>query len=133
EPADGSYRKEYSHELNADWTKVANKTNNWLQDRALMKTSVYSGIPFGNHTQDAAVTESMGPIMDRTQEHLGESDSHVVAVRQGLFRAIEAVQGGHNPPGLVFDPEDNDTQYQDLYCISGPVPAATHWKQLLHA
>jgi len=128
-PADGRYRAEYSHELNPDWTKVANKTNNWLQDRALMKTSVYSGIPFGNHTQDAAVTESMGPIMDRTREHLGDSDSHVVAVRQGLFRALETVQEGGDPPGVFFSDEEND--FSDLYCISGPIPAAASWKELL--
>jgi nitrite reductase/ring-hydroxylating ferredoxin subunit len=130
-PADGSYRDEYSHELKPDYTKVANKTNNYLQDRSLMKTSVYSGIPFGNHTQDAAVTESMGPIMDRTREHLGESDAHIAAVRVGLLRAVEAIQRGENPPGLVFEPEDNDARYADLYCLSGRVQAASNWRELL--
>ena len=128
-PASGHYREEYSHELKPDYTKVANKTNNWLQDRELMKTSVYSGIPFGNHTQDAAVTESMGPIMDRTQEHLGQSDSHVVAVRQGLFKAIEAVQSGGDPPGVVFSEDQND--FSDLYCLSGPISADASWRRLL--
>jgi phenylpropionate dioxygenase-like ring-hydroxylating dioxygenase large terminal subunit len=128
-PADGRYRAEYSHELNPDFTKVANKTNNYLQDRSLMFTSVYSGIPFGNHTQDAAVTESMGPIMDRSKEHLGESDGHIVAVRQGLFQAMETVQNGGDPPGVAFSADHND--YSDLYCISGPIPADAHWKQLL--
>jgi hypothetical protein len=96
-----------------------------------MKTSVYSGIPFGNHTQDAAVTESMGAIMDRTKEHLGDSDSHIAAVRIGLLQALEAVQRGENPPGLVFDPEDNDIKYNDLYCITGAIAPDQNWKVLL--
>lgn len=132
-PASGHYKSDYGDELNADYTKVANKTNGWLQDRESMKTTVYSGIPFGNHTQDAAVTESMGPIMDRTKEHLGQSDGHIVAVREGLFRAIEAVRRGENPPGLTFDAAANDTSYQDLYCLSGAIPAESHWKELLQA
>jgi phthalate 4,5-dioxygenase len=130
-PHDGSYRAEYTHELNPDFTKVANKTNNYLQDRALMKTSVYSGIPFGNHTQDAAVTESMGAIMDRSKEHLGDSDSHIAAVRVGLLKALEAVQRGENPPGLVYDLEDNDIKYNDLYCITGAIEPDQTWKVLL--
>jgi hypothetical protein len=96
-----------------------------------MNTSVYSGIPFGNHTQDACVTESMGAIMDRTREHLGDSDAHVAAVRVGLLSAIEAVQRGEDVPGVVFDEATNAEAYTDLYCISGRIPADAHWKELL--
>lgn len=128
-PYDGSYRSHYSEELTRDYRKIANKTNNYLQDRELMKTSVYSGIPFGNHTQDACVTESMGPIMDRSREHLGDSDQHVVAVRQMLFQAVDAIAQGADPPGLAFQPEKND--FSDLYCATGRGPQSAPWRQII--
>ena len=45
-------------------------------ERDIQQTRVYAGIPFGPHTQDAAMTESMGPISDRENEHLGAGLSH---------------------------------------------------------
>jgi hypothetical protein len=44
----------------------------------------FTGIP-GIHTQDQAITESMGTIYDRTQEHLGSSDAMVIRVRRRLM------------------------------------------------
>ena len=44
----------------------------------------YTGIA-GIHAQDQAVTESMGPIYDRTQEHLGTTDAMVIRVRRRLI------------------------------------------------
>lgn len=38
----------------------------------------FSGMP-GNQTEDLRVQESMGPIFDRTREHLGTSDLAVSA------------------------------------------------------
>ena len=67
--------------------------------------------------------------MDRTKEHLGDSDQHVAAVRRMLFNAIEAVERGEDPPGLVFQPEDND--FSDMYCANGRLPQAAPWRQLL--
>jgi phthalate 4,5-dioxygenase oxygenase subunit len=42
--------------------------------------------------------ESMGPIQDRTREHLGTSDKVIMANRRTLLRAIEQVQQGQLPP-----------------------------------
>jgi len=130
-PADGHYRARYSKELTADHRKIANRGNEYLIDRALQRTSIYCGIPFGNHTQDAAMTETMlgGPIADRTREHLGGSDEQIVAMRQCLLRAVAAVQRGEEPPGLAWEPGDND--FSDLYCVGGPIPSEASWRQLL--
>jgi hypothetical protein len=72
----------------------------------------------------------MGPIMDRTREHLGDSDGHVMAVRQALLRAIAAIQLGEDPPGVAFTPEQNEG-YRDLWCTGGVVPTESSWRELL--
>jgi phthalate 4,5-dioxygenase len=47
----------------------------------------------------------MGPIYDRTQEHLGSSDAMVIRVRRRLMAAARAlVADGVVPPG-VDEPE----------------------------
>jgi len=52
-------------------------------------------------TQDRAVTEGMGPIIDRTAEHLGSADVMVIRVRRRLLRALRAFTGdGTVPPGV---------------------------------
>jgi hypothetical protein len=48
-----------------------NAANDYLIDREKQRRrDDYTRIP-GIHQQDQAVTESMGPIYDRCQEHLG--------------------------------------------------------------
>ena len=56
------------------------------------------GIP-GIHTQDQAITESMGAIYDRTSERLGTSDVMVIRVRRRLMDAARALtERGVTPP-----------------------------------
>ena len=51
--------------------------------------------------QDQAVTESMGPIYDRTEEHLGSSDQMVIRTRKRLIDAARALrERGLVPPGV---------------------------------
>ena len=60
----------------------------------------YSGIA-GVHLQDQAITESMGPIYDRTREHLGSSDAMVIRVRRRLIAAArDLAESGATPPGV---------------------------------
>ncbi len=51
----------------------ANKSNDYFIDRQTQKTKTFTGIK-GINTQDFALQEGMGPITDRSQEHLGTSD-----------------------------------------------------------
>jgi hypothetical protein len=44
----------------------------------------------------------MGPIADRSQEHLGQSDKAIVTYRRLLRSAIDATEKGNSPP-IVFD------------------------------
>ena len=60
-------------QIRPDFRRIRNQRNHYLQDRQLQKTTDYTGIEdFLN--EDACATESMGPIFDRTREHLGISD-----------------------------------------------------------
>jgi hypothetical protein len=69
-------------------------------DRSLQRSgNSYTGIK-GLGAQDAAMQESMGPIQDRTREHLGTSDIAIITVRRHLLQAVSAFQRGATPPGL---------------------------------
>ena len=58
----------------------------------------YTGI-MGTNTQDYAIQENMGPIYDRTKEHLGTADSAIIATRRLLIQAIKDVRDGRDPLG----------------------------------
>ena len=51
--------------------------------------------------QDQAITESMGPIVDRSNEHLIASDIMIVQMRRRLQRAAKGlVEQNVVPPGV---------------------------------
>jgi len=77
---------------------VHNRENDYGLDYELQRTSQFCGIP-DRSTQDNAVQESMGPIYDRTREHLGISDTGVIRMRRRLLDAVKAHQPGGAPPG----------------------------------
>jgi len=70
--------------------KLRNKDMRWGIDREAQRTETFTGIA-GVNTQDHAVQESAGPIVDRTREHLGPADRAIIVARQLLLKAIEAV------------------------------------------
>jgi hypothetical protein len=55
--------------------------------------------------EDAVIQTSMGPILDRTKEHLSSSDVAVAHARRMLLDALAALQQGALPPGSVRSPE----------------------------
>jgi phenylpropionate dioxygenase-like ring-hydroxylating dioxygenase large terminal subunit len=79
----------------------AGVSNDYRLDRERQRRDEeYSGIA-GVHLQDQAITESMGPIYDRTREHLGSSDAMVIRVRRRLIAAARALEeSGATPPGV---------------------------------
>jgi phthalate 4,5-dioxygenase len=80
--------------------------NMHLQDREMMKTGNFSGV-VGAAIQDRAVQESMGPVFDRTQEHLGTSDKAVIFYRRLILRKLQEMEAGKplpaTEPGLDFN------------------------------
>ena len=75
-----------------------NLENDYLVDRELQRTKTYTGIT-GLNTQDYAVQEGMGPIVDRSKEHLGTSDRAITAARRLLIDALHNVDEGRQPLG----------------------------------
>jgi hypothetical protein len=82
-----------------------NLANDYLIDREAQRSNVsFSGIP-GVRQQDMAVTESMGPIYKRYNEHLGTTDAMIIRTRRRLIQAAKALRdNGTIPPG-VDDPK----------------------------
>ena len=79
---------------------VANRTNDYLIDRAKQKSGRhYSGVR-GLAMQDASIQESQGTVADRSREHLVTTDRAIVAARQRLINAVQEVAAGGKAPGL---------------------------------
>jgi hypothetical protein len=77
---------------------IQNRSNDWLIDREVQRKVNYTGI-IGTNTQDMAIQETMGAVYDRTKEHLGTSDSAVIATRRLLLQAVRDVAAGKAPAG----------------------------------
>jgi len=109
-----------------DWTTgrfrlAQNSANDYLIDREAQRTRSFTGIP-GIFQQDQAITEGMGPIVDRAAEHLGSSDAMVIRTRRRLITAAKDLRDrGAVPPGV-----DAPSIYR---CRSGGVilPRGANW------
>jgi len=89
----------YSH-----WRLKASADNDYLNEYDSQLDKRFSGVPSIN-LQDKAVLESMGHIVDRTNEHLGTSDAMIIRTRRRLINAAIALRDhGTVPPG-VDDPQ----------------------------
>jgi len=86
------------------WRAAANPSNDHRIDRAAQRTRSFSGID-GIALQDQAITESMGPVVDRSFENLAPSDLMVVRTRRRLLAAAQALQKDGTVPPAVDDPE----------------------------
>jgi len=76
----------------------ANKRNDYMIDREMQRTVNYTGIPQNNaRAQDAAMTDSMGEISDRENEHLGTTDMAIIRMRRRLIQAAQDLQEGIEP------------------------------------
>jgi phthalate 4,5-dioxygenase len=83
-----------------DVRTAANRDNDYFMDWEAHHTRMFCGIP-GFGVQDMAIQESQGPIVDRTLEHLGTSDTGIIRVRTRLMNAARALRDrGVPPPGL---------------------------------
>jgi phenylpropionate dioxygenase-like ring-hydroxylating dioxygenase large terminal subunit len=93
------------HPNTSDWygrfRMVSDAGNDYRIDREWQRSrGDYTGIA-GIHTQDQAITESMGAIFDRSKEHLGSSDAMIIRTRRRLLTAArELEKDGTVPPGV---------------------------------
>ncbi|MGH8996314.1 MAG: Rieske 2Fe-2S domain-containing protein [Acidimicrobiales bacterium] len=86
-----------------DYTGVrGDRLTAWGQDRALMAAGHFTGFGRSLLEEDAVVQSSMGPILDRTEEHLSSSDVAVAQTRRMLLEALAEADAGKLPPGSAL-------------------------------
>lgn len=127
QPIDVAYRiEEGGYWMDENFRKRLNMGNWYGQDRELMKTGMMSGIK-GVVTQDHAVGETQGKILDRTQEHLGPSDAAVVAWRRQMIRAARAfAEHGELPDALA-----RDFPWGEIEAVTTLCPADRSWREVV--
>ena len=113
--------------IGPDHVKVRNIHNNYLQDRAEQKEETFTGMGKQFLTHDSCATESMGPIYDRSQEHLGTGDITVIALRKFLLQAVRSLDNGKEPPHVIRSSEQNDLHH--VACIVTKMDSSSDPKQ----
>lgn len=96
--------------------------NNFAQDRAGMRER-WTGLR-GVETEDAIISLSMGPIFDRSKEHLVPGDRAVMFLRRKLLDAADAVEAGRDPVGVGVD-------LSDVGAPDVTVPGEANWRSLV--
>lgn len=128
-PLDEAYAVDYErksgrgpeHLIDGTYRLKLNASNDYEIDRELQKRGVFSGIR-GVNTQDFALQEGMGPIVDRSREFLGSTDKAIVTVRRLLLEATRIVERGERLKGLDPASHGHVRAHDDL------VPQDVDWK-----
>jgi phthalate 4,5-dioxygenase len=81
------------------------RSNRWGQDRELMKAGHFTGISRSVIDEDVVVQTSMGPIADRPNENLSQTDGAVAQARRLLLDALASAAVGELPLGSALTPE----------------------------
>ena len=102
---------------------IRNKTNRYMIDRLVQKTRTFTGIE-GINTQDRAVQESMGGIVDRSYERLGTTDRAIIMTRRMLLQAVKDTQAGGDPPGVT-------DSYYKLRAVEQVIGEGENWLEAM--
>jgi phthalate 4,5-dioxygenase oxygenase subunit len=108
------------------FTLRRNLDNDYLIDRQLQKSRTFSGIQ-GINTQDFALQEGMGPIVDRSKENLGLSDKAIVTMRRLMIDATRQVERGERPKGAEPATHRSVRPYEQV------LPKDQDWRQAFAA
>jgi phthalate 4,5-dioxygenase oxygenase subunit len=111
-------------DLDRNWYKLATEENWYNQDREAMRRGSWTGIE-GFTNQDMACQESMGPVVDRTREHLGTSDIAIIRMRKRMLEAVRYYQDGRPLIGL-----DPDLPYDRIRSEQKIVPVDRPWQSV---
>ena len=76
--------------------------NDYQISREAQRYGVFSGVS-DFVSQDLMVTESMGPVYDRSQEQLGAGDRAITRMRHILLSAAKGLAEGKEPPAVTGD------------------------------
>jgi phthalate 4,5-dioxygenase oxygenase subunit len=112
-------------DLDRNWFRIAQVDNWFNQDRAAMENGTsWTGIQ-GFSNQDMACQESMGPVVDRTAEHLGNSDIAIIRMRKRMLEAVRLFQDGKPLIGL-----DPNLPYDKIRTEQLIVPIDQPWQSV---
>ena len=104
--------------VDENYRPLQTKANDYLMDRSAQKSgSRYSGIE-GIGMQDASLQESMGPICDRTKEHLVSTDNGIIMARRRLMRAAKELRDKGTPPPAL-DPASQQVRSASIVLPEG--------------
>ena len=109
----------------ANWWPEVSPETDFHMDLEAKKKFNYTGIP-SVRQQDSALEWSMGPIMDRTKEHLGTADAVIIRARRQILAAARALAEDGTPPPGSEQPE----LYKVRSCTAF-VAAGEDWQEAL--
>jgi phthalate 4,5-dioxygenase oxygenase subunit len=113
-------------DVDEDYRMTRNRENDWLQDRAAMESGKSASGLRGVQVEDAVIQESMGPIFDRSTEHLGSTDVAVVRMRRLMLQAVRGhMKDGKPPLGL-----NDDIPYDRLRAEEAIISRDTTWQEV---
>jgi phenylpropionate dioxygenase-like ring-hydroxylating dioxygenase large terminal subunit len=87
-----------------------NKSNDYGFDPHEQEAQTYTGMGTDINVHDQWAVESMGPIQDRTREHLGQSDKAIILYRRILREQIDKALKGEKPMMVLDDREARSIQ-----------------------
>lgn len=108
-----------------DCTFRATWADRFGQDRERMKRN-WTGFR-GLEQEDAIMSLSMGPILDRSKEHLVAADRAVVRMRRRVLDNIKLVEDGGDPIGVQL------ADLSEIVAVDANVAAGTSWQDLAQA
>ncbi|MDQ0314710.1 aromatic ring-hydroxylating dioxygenase subunit alpha [Amorphus orientalis] len=108
-----------------------NKSNDYGFDPHEQAHETYTGMGADINVHDQWAVESMGPIQDRTREHLGQSDKAIIQYRRLLRKEIEKVGNGETPLMVLEEPEARSVQGPATMDGIGPTNGwETYWMEV---
>jgi phenylpropionate dioxygenase-like ring-hydroxylating dioxygenase large terminal subunit len=121
----GPMRTDMTGQPFSNWWPVAGPDNDFMVDRETQKTASFTGVPT-IRIQDGAMFWSMGPIMNRTKEHLGTADAAVIRARRRFIKMARDLREQGTVPAGVDAPE----LWKQRSCQTW-LDAETNWKETL--
>ncbi len=106
--------------------------DDWGFDAAEQRERTYLGMGDDDiNRHDQWAVESMGPIQDRTREHLATSDKVIMANRRTLAQAIDAAATGGAPPRPLTEPGAvaATVGVDTIDCIAPAADWLAHWQR----
>ena len=123
-PSDASFeRRPVMQPYPAYWSRF-NRATGYGFDYDLQRSTFNSGMP-GLWIQDAACQSGVAPIYDRTQEHLGVTDTGIVRTRRLLLDTLRKLGTENQRPPSATRPE-----LMMWRAMSITVPTGGNWQQL---